>query len=266
MFSQTVPDSPDHHTDTVQSFRVLGVRVDAVQISQVIHLLEGWIRRPDRTRYVAVTGMHGIAEALHDAELRAILLAANLVVPDGMPLIWLARWNGHQLRRRVYGPELMDTFCRVTGGRYRHFFYGGAPGVSKSLGEMLSHKYGVVVAGTYSPPFRALGADEEKEILDLIHRSQADVLWVGLSTPKQERWMFHHRERLNVPVMLGVGAAFDLNLGRVRQAPRWMREHGLEWFFRLMIEPRRLWRRYLILGPQFAWNVSFELLGFKRYG
>ncbi len=262
---QTIVDTIDHHTDEVQKFRLFGLRVDAVQIPQVIDVIEDWIRRPDKTRYVAVTGMHGITEALHDSEMRSILLAADLVVPDGMPLVWLARWNGHHLPRRVYGPELMDTFCRETGSRYRHFFYGGAPGVPQALSQMLNLKYGIVVAGTFSPPFRALSAEEEMEALDLIRCAHADVLWVGLSTPKQERWMFQHREGLSVPVMLGVGAAFDLNLGRVRQAPHWMRENGLEWLFRLLMEPRRLWRRYLIMGPQFAWNVSFELLGLKRY-
>jgi len=251
---------------STESFRVLGVRVDAVQIPQVVKGLEEWIRqRGPRTRYVAVTGMHGVTESLHDCSFRTLLLEADLVVPDGAPLVWLGRWHGHPLRRRVYGPELMDAFCRETGPRYRHFFYGGAPGVPEALGERLSSKYDIQVAGTLSPPFRSLTPAEEADVAAMIHKAKPDVLWVGLSTPKQERWMYEHRDTISVPVMLGVGAAFDLNLGKLRQAPRWMREHGLEWLFRLLMEPRRLWKRYLIMGPIFAWNVSFELLGLRRY-
>ena|SRR5438105_7405530 len=251
---------------SLDNFRVLGVRVDAVQIPQVVVQLEEWIhRRGERTRYVTVTGMHGVTESLHDCEFRNIMLDADLVVPDGAPLVWLGRWNGHPLRRRVYGPELMDTFCRDTGSRYRHFFYGGAPGVPEALSTLLNRKYGVQIAGSYSPPFRPITAEEQKQIATMINDAKPDVLWVGLSTPRQERWMHEHREMIKVPVMLGVGAAFDLNLGTLRQAPHWMREHGLEWLFRLVMEPRRLWRRYLLLGPKFAWNVSFELLGLRRY-
>jgi len=130
---------------------------------------------------------------------------------------------------------------------------------------LLNRKYGVQIAGSYSPPFRPITAEEQKQIATMINDAKPDVLWVGLSTPRQERWMHEHREMIKVPVMLGVGAAFDLNLGTLRQAPHWMREHGLEWLFRLVMEPRRLWRRYLLLGPKFAWNVSFELLGLRRY-
>jgi N-acetylglucosaminyldiphosphoundecaprenol N-acetyl-beta-D-mannosaminyltransferase len=249
----------------LKSFRALGIRVDAVQIPDAIARLEDWIREPNGTRYVAVTGMHGVTEALDDCHFRDVLLAADLVVPDGMPLVWLGRLHGYPLRRRVYGPELMDTFCKQTGSRYRHFFYGGAEGVPESLGELLARKYGVQVVGTYSPPFRPLNAEEEKAVAEMINNSGADVLWVGLSTPKQERWMHAHRNTFHVPVMLGVGAAFDLNLGKLKQAPRWMRENGLEWLFRLLMEPRRLWKRYLVFGPKFVWNVSLELAGIKRF-
>jgi N-acetylglucosaminyldiphosphoundecaprenol N-acetyl-beta-D-mannosaminyltransferase len=165
----------------------------------------------------------------------------------------------------VYGPELTDTFCQETGGKYRHFFYGGAPGVADSLARAMQDRYGIRVAGTYCPPFRPLTEAEDREVVDLINSSKADVVWVGLSTPKQETWMYEHRDKLRVPVMFGVGAAFDLNTGRLTQAPRWMRENGLEWLFRLAAEPRRLWRRYLVMGPIFAWNVSLELLGLKVF-
>jgi N-acetylglucosaminyldiphosphoundecaprenol N-acetyl-beta-D-mannosaminyltransferase len=248
-------------------YRVLGVPVDAVQIPDTIARMKGWIAARDGSRFVAVTGMHGISESRHDATFRTILQSADLVVPDGMPLVWLGRFHGHALPRRVYGPELMLEFCGATASRgLRHYFYGGAEGVADALaGTMATRFPGLVVAGTYTPPFRALTADEDAEVVRRINEARADVLWVGLSTPKQERWMHAHRDRLTVPVMVGVGAAFDMHTGRAKQAPRWMREHGLEWFYRLLQEPRRLWRRYIVLGSQFVVNVALELSGMRRF-
>jgi N-acetylglucosaminyldiphosphoundecaprenol N-acetyl-beta-D-mannosaminyltransferase len=249
------------------SFSVLGVRVAAVQIPGVIAQMEEWIAEGTGSHYIAVTGMHGVTEAQHDAEFKRILNAADLVVPDGMPLVWLGRREGHALRRRVYGPELLPAFCeRTAAKRYRHFFYGAAAGVAEKLAETLAARFpGVEVAGTCSPPFRPLTPEEDSQIVELIRQAKADVLWVGLSTPKQERWMFEHRERLNVPVIVGVGAAFDLLTGKLKQAPPWMREHGLEWLFRLWREPRRLWRRYLVGGSKFLFYVSLELLRLRKF-
>jgi N-acetylglucosaminyldiphosphoundecaprenol N-acetyl-beta-D-mannosaminyltransferase len=248
------------------TFKVLGVRVHAVQIPDVIAQMENWIADRCQCRFIAVTGMHGVTEAQHDVLFKHILNSADLVVPDGMPLVWLGRHHGHALGRRVYGPELMQTFCRTTGAKYRHFFYGGMPGVAALIAGVLASRYGINVVGEYSPPFRPLSNQEDEEIVALINAARPDVVWVGLSTPKQERWMYEHRPRLLVPAVVGVGAAFDLNSGRSRQAPRWMREHGLEWFFRLLQEPRRLWKRYLIYGSEFAWRVTLELLSLRRLG
>lgn len=258
-------------TDAVPSFRVLGVRVDAVQIPDAIRIIERWInesrnRDEGRSRYIAVTGMHGVSEAQRDPVFKNALAAADLIVPDGMPLVWLGRWRGFgRLKRRVYGPELMETFCRETGGKYRHFFYGGAPGVADMLANVERERHGIQIAGTYCPPFRQLTPEEEREVRAIIDEASPDVLWVGLSTPKQETWMHKYRDQLRVPVMLGVGAAFDLNTGRLKQAPAWMREHGLEWLFRLLAEPRRLWRRYIINGSGFVWNVFLEELFSKSW-
>jgi N-acetylglucosaminyldiphosphoundecaprenol N-acetyl-beta-D-mannosaminyltransferase len=246
-------------------FHVLGVRVNAVQIPDVITRMEHWIARNDRCHFIAVTGMHGVTEAQHDVVFKEILNSADLVVPDGMPLVWLGRQHGYKLRRRVYGPELMQSFCYATGRRYRHYFYGGMPGVAEQLAETLTAQSGIDVVGTYSPPFHKISPAEDEEILERIHRTEPDILWIGLSTPKQERWMHGHRYRLRVPVTVGVGAAFDLNSGRIKQAPRWMREHGLEWCYRLMREPKRLWRRYLIYGSEFAWSVTLELLSLRKF-
>jgi N-acetylglucosaminyldiphosphoundecaprenol N-acetyl-beta-D-mannosaminyltransferase len=233
--------------------------VHAVQIPEVIRVLQSWIEERGPARFVAVTGMHGISVSREDRDFEAILRNASLVVADGMPLVWLGRMQGYKnMKRRVYGPELMETFCRETGSKYRHFFYGGPPGVAENLAELEHERYGIQIAGSYCPPFRCLTEEEECEVQRLIEASRPDVLWVGLSTPQQERWMYEHRETLRVPVMLGVGAAFDLNTGRLKQAPAWMRENGFEWLFRLCAEPRRLWQRYTINGSKFLWAVASE--------
>ncbi len=242
-------------TQTVEShtcFRVLGVRVDAVRIPDVVERMQAWIRNRDGCHSIAATGMHGVVKAQHDPAFRDLLNSTDLVVPDGMPLVWFGRRHGHHLPRRVYGPDLLLAFCEKSASQgYRHFFYGGEPGVAEQLAESLKVRFpGLNVVGTYSPPFRPLSAKEDEAMVEMMGRVAPDVLWVGLGAPKQERWMHEHKDRLRVPVIVGVGAAFDMLSGRRKQAPRWMREHGLEWSFRLLQEPRRLWRRYLVYGTQ----------------
>jgi len=252
---------------TAPSYRVLGVRVDAVQIPGVIGRMEEWIEERGRCRFIAVTDMHSVMEARHAASFREVLDAADMVVPDGFPLVWLGRRRGFALRRRVYGPELMERFCESTAAKgYRHFFYGGSAGVAEELAARFSARFtGLEVAGVICPPFRALTEEEDAQVISAINAARADVLWVGLGAPKQERWMFDHRERLNVPLLVGVGAAFDFHTGRVAQAPAWMGDHGLEWMFRLSREPRRLWRRYLVQGSEFVALVLMEWLGLKKF-
>jgi exopolysaccharide biosynthesis WecB/TagA/CpsF family protein len=249
-----------------QRFRVLGIPVDAVQICDVIARMEQWIGERSGGHFIAVTGMHGITEAQRDPSFKQVLSSADMVVADGMPLVWLGRRQGYALEERVYGPELMEGFLIQTGAKYRHFFYGGGRGVAERLAEKLREKYKIQVAGFYSPVFQQSPVREDSDVLAAIETARTDVLWVGLGTPKQERWMHIHRELLSVPVLVGVGAAFDLLAGRVKQAPHWMRENGLEWFFRLTQEPRRLWRRYLVYGSEFAWKASLQMLGLRRFG
>jgi N-acetylglucosaminyldiphosphoundecaprenol N-acetyl-beta-D-mannosaminyltransferase len=248
------------------AFHVLGVRIDAVQIGDTIARMEEWIHKREKCHYVAVTGMHGVTEAQHDTEFKGLLNEADLVVPDGMPLVWCARLRGRPLRRRVYGPELMLTFCQETAAKgYRHLLYGGDAGVPERLAASLMKACpGLCVAGTISPPFRPLTAEEDAQIVETIRIAAPDILWVGLSTPKQEKWMRDHRDGLGVPVLVGVGAAFDILSAAKRQAPAWMREHGLEWFFRLLQEPRRLWKRYLVYGSQFVFLETLEVLRMRR--
>ena len=257
--------NPEPRNPNPRSYTVLGVRVDTVQIPDVIELMEDWIAARSACHFIAFTGMHGISATQYDPSFKQILNSADLVVADGMPLVWLGRWYGYAMRRRVYGPELMESFCRNTGTLYRHYFYGGGRGVADRLAQILKQRYGVRTVGTYSPPFRPLTEEEKVEVDRRIQAAMPDVIWVGLSTPKQERWMYEHRPRLSVPLMAGVGAAFDFIPGTAKQAPTWMQENGLEWLFRLTQEPHRLWRRYLIMGSGFVWNVSLELLGLKKF-
>ena len=252
---------------SLPSYSTLGVRVDAAQIPDVIEQMQEWIDRREACHWIAVTGMHGVMEAQHNPAFKAELNRADLVVPDGMPLVWLGRLNGHNLARRVYGPEFMMAFCEKTEGRgYRHFFYGGKPGVAEKLASVLSKRFPrLQVAGIYAPPFRPLTPEEDDAVVRGIGEAAPDVVWIGLSTPKQEHWMNEHRGRLNASVLVGVGAAFDIHTGELRQAPRWMRERGLEWLFRLCLEPRRLWRRYIVYGSQFLFWVAIEQLGFCKF-
>jgi N-acetylglucosaminyldiphosphoundecaprenol N-acetyl-beta-D-mannosaminyltransferase len=236
------------------AFDVLGVRVDVVQIADVIHHMRQWIDAKGPCRWIAVTGMHGVMVAQDDPAFRNTLQAADLVVPDGISLVWLGRMRGRRLKRRVYGPDLFAAFFGdPVSKETRHFLYGGAPGVAESLASVVARRYpSARVVGTITPPFRSLSSEEEDAVIAQINAAAPDVVWVGLSTPKQELWMQRHRSRLRVPVLVGVGAAFDFISGRVRQAPQWLRDRGLEWLWRLVHEPRRLWRRTVLLGPRFV--------------
>jgi N-acetylglucosaminyldiphosphoundecaprenol N-acetyl-beta-D-mannosaminyltransferase len=248
-------------------FSVLGVAFNALQIPDVILQMRHWIARREACRYIAVTGMHGITEARHKMEFRQALADADLVVADGTPVVWIARFRGHHLRRRVYGPELMLRFCQeaVSAG-CRHYLLGGASGVPEELAQSLEKSCpGIIIVGAHSPSFRPSTEEEDASVIENINLAAADVLWVGLGTPKQETWMREHRDKLRVPVMIGVGAAFDFLSHRKRQAPVWMQERGLEWLFRLLQEPQRLWKRYLVGGFEFVVLVALELLGLRRF-
>lgn len=251
---------------TIDRVNILGVGVSAVNIPMVLDVIDGWIAQ--RTpHYVCVTGVHGVMESQSDEALRKIHNQAGLVTPDGMPLVWLGRLKGFHNVRRSYGPDLMLALCaRSVEKQYRHFFYGGAEGVPEKLAEVLQTRFpGLVVAGTYSPPFRSLTPEEDQAIVNMINETHPDIVWVGLSTPKQERWMAKYVGRLSAPALLGVGAAFDFHTGRKPQAPHWMQLSGLEWLFRLLCEPRRLWKRYLINNPRFVIAILLQALKVRRY-
>jgi N-acetylglucosaminyldiphosphoundecaprenol N-acetyl-beta-D-mannosaminyltransferase len=240
---------------------VLGVRVAAISMLDATEAIDRWIANREN-QYVCVTGVHGIMESWRDPSLKEIHNRAGLVTPDGMPLVWLCRALGVSKVERVYGPDLMLAVCEnsVRNG-YRNFFFGGASGIPEKLTTKLCDRFpGLIVAGTYSPPFRDVTSKEDAEIVEFIRETRPDIVWVGVSTPKQERWMAEHVHRFTGSLLIGVGAAFDIHSGVKPQAPAWMRRTGLEWLFRLSIEPRRLWKRYLINNPLFLLLVAWQFL------
>jgi len=245
---------------------ILGVGVSAIDLPSALEQIDRFIAEKRQT-YVCVTSVHGVIESQKDPVLRAIHNEAGLVVPDGMPLVWTGRLKGYSDMGRVTGPDLLPAACeRLLDSGCRHFFYGGGEGVAQRLGEVLRQRFsGLKVVGEYSPPFRPLTEAEEKEVVDHINATKPDIVWVGLSTPKQERWMAAFRPKLKAPMLIGVGAAFDFNAEIKRLAPRWMRNNGLEWFYRLTTEPRRLWRRYLYVVPVFVILSILQILKIKRY-
>jgi len=250
-----------------KTVNILGVPVAAVNIARAVQVIEQWIEEGRRT-YVTVTGVHGIMESHRREEVRRVHNAAGMCVPDGMPTVWIGRLCGHRNMQRVYGPDLMlELMRRSVENGYTHFFYGGREGVPDLLrGNLVARFPGLKVVGALSPPFRPMTEQEEAELRELIDELAPDILWVGLSTPKQERWMAAHVGKLNTKVMIGVGAAFDFHAGLLKQAPRWVQQLGLEWFFRMCVEPRRLSRRYLLNNPQFIWLMLCQALGLGRSG
>lgn len=243
---------------TVSTVDVLGVPVSAINMDMALDTLGRWIAEATPA-YVCVTGVHGVMESQRDPVLLQIHQEAGLVTPDGMPLVWLCRKRGQRAVERVYGPDLLLRVCeRSLRTGWSHYFYGGAEGVAVELARHLSEMFpGLKIAGTHCPPFRPLTEEEDADVMREIAASGADIVWVGLSTPKQERWMSTHVGRVGAPVLIGVGAAFDFHSGRKRQAPTWMQRNGLEWLYRMLQEPRRLGPRYLRHNPAFVAQLLF---------
>jgi len=245
---------------------VLGVGISVLNRPLAVKLVVEAARHR-RRGYICVTGVHGVMESYDDERVRAIHNRAFLVTPDGMPMVWLGRLRGHREMGRVYGPDLMLDVCEASCQHgFRHFFYGGTGGVAEELRRGLTRRFpGLQVVGTFEPPFRPLDPQEEQSLAQQVEAAAPDILWVGLSTPKQEKFMADYLPKLKVTLMFGVGAAFDFHAGRAPQAPAWMQRSGLEWFYRLCREPRRLWKRYLGNNPRFVCLVAAQLLGLRRY-
>lgn len=240
--------------------RILGIRFDLITFDAVINMIERW-RSDGQRRYVTLTNPHSVLLCHRDEQMKRATVRAGLTLPDGMGIILAARFLGHPHSGRVDGPTLMLHLCDV-GRRYgyRHFFYGGAQDVAGRLAERLRKLYpGLKIAGTYSPPFRAV-AGEDTEIVNRINAANPDILWIGLGAPKQEQWMAMHLGRIHATTMIGVGAAFDFHSGNVKWSPTWIRKLGLEWAYRLAQNPRRMWRRNVIDAPLFISKIVKERL------
>ena len=245
---------------------ILGMGVSHITPVQAVQYFDEFIKSGGH-HYVCVSNVYSAILCQKDEVLRRIHNEAHMVTPDGKPLCWVQTLMGHPLKQRVYGPDLMLDVCAdgIEKG-YKHYLYGGRDGVPQRLAELLKERYpGIQVVGAASPPFGELPPEEQDRYIQEINESGADIVWVGLGGPRQEYWMGKHFGRVNAAVMIGVGAAFDFHTGDVRQAPAWIRNNGLEWFFRLCMEPRRLWKRYVYSNPVFVILVLLQLLGLKKY-
>ncbi len=253
---------------------VLGIGVSVTSYGEALRTCAQWVHehrtggnaRQDAP-YVAVLNVHSVMTGVLDSSFRVVLNSADLGTSDGMPLVWAVRWLGARGQMRVYGPDLMLALCgQAARLGHRIFLYGGRDETLARLCEVLEARFpSLAIAGSYSPPFRRLTPEEDAACVERIRASDPDLIFVGLGAPKQELWMAEHKAQIPGVVMLGVGAAFDFHCGRIRQAPCWMQQSGLEWLFRLHLEPARLWRRYVLLNPLFVILWSLQMTGILRY-
>jgi N-acetylglucosaminyldiphosphoundecaprenol N-acetyl-beta-D-mannosaminyltransferase len=253
------------HLPDDRAVSVLGVRVHATSMDRALRTVEQAVTSREKG-YVCVTGVHGVMEAQSDDSLKRILNQSTLTVPDGRPTVWVGWMHGLFEMRQVTGPDLMLQICELSAGKgYRHFFYGGNPGVAEELRDALTRRYpGLNVVGCFCPPFRPLSGEEENALIRTVSELKPDFFWVGLSTPKQEKFMHQYLAKLDTRLMLGVGAAFDIHTGRIKDAPYWMKLGGVQWLHRLYQDPKRLWRRYLINNPKFVYRIALELVGASK--
>ena len=246
--------------------QVLGVPVSVLTFDQAVATIDGWIARGEH-KYVCTLDVHALMESQSAPEVGNIYRSAAMVTPDGMPLVWLQHRSGYRTAERICGPDLMPAVFHHSQERgYRHFLYGSSDTTLSLLQEKLGRKFpGAKIVGSYSPPYRALTREEEREVDRLVNAADPDIVWVGLGAPKQDRWMAAHRGALKAPVLIGVGAAFDILAGRVKRAPRFLQRTGCEWMFRIAQEPRRLSKRYLESNSKFAVMLIGEKLGLTKH-
>jgi N-acetylglucosaminyldiphosphoundecaprenol N-acetyl-beta-D-mannosaminyltransferase len=245
---------------------ILGIGISAVNMETATLQIMDWIRYQAR-EMVSVAAVHSIVDAQREAQSKLAMQNSGICVPDGMPLVWMLKLSGIKNVSRVFGPDLMLSVCdRMSAKNMSAYYYGGAQGVAEELALKMEETYsGIRTAGTYSPPYRELTELEENQIVEKINSTGADIIWVGLGSPKQEKWMYKFRNQLTAPVLIGVGAAFDYNTGRIQRAPSWIQNSGLEWLFRLLQEPGRLWKRYMRNNPLFLFYIFCEKFGLKKF-
>ena len=243
---------------------IVGTSISSISLDELLSLFEQWIAA-HQDRYVVFRDVHGVIAARTNQDLDLAHKQADIVAPDGMPLVWALRATRARASR-VCGPDTLLATCEYGLSRgWKHYFYGGAPGVAEKLVSELHLKYpGLSVVGIQCPPFRQLTPEEDEQACAKIRAAQPDLIWVCLGTPKQEIWMSQHQGKCGGAIMLGVGAAFDFHALLVRRAPRWMQRAGLEWMVRLLTDPKRLWRRYLVMAPAFAALATWEAIQRRR--
>jgi N-acetylglucosaminyldiphosphoundecaprenol N-acetyl-beta-D-mannosaminyltransferase len=245
---------------------VLGIGIDAVNMEQALERIEADLRQR-RKGYVCLAGAHGVMEAQRDPTLATIYAGAALTAPDGMPTVWVGRHQGYKKMERVAGPDLMlEVISRKEFSNYSHFLCGGKDGIAQELREKLLARYpSVKIAGIYTPPFGPMSHVQEMEFIDTVNRLQPDIIWVGISTPKQERFMAHYLPLLDTTLMFGVGAAFDFHTGRIADCADWIKRAGLQWLDRLLQDPKHLWKRYLRNNPPFLFYSLLQITGLRVY-
>lgn len=243
---------------------VIGVPIDAVEWEETLSRIAAWSAARE-SRYVCICNVHSVVTASRDVNFGVAVSRADMATPDGAPVAWMLRRVGFSGQARINGPDLMWRYCaRAAESGEQMYLYGGTPETLDALQErLLSNFPRLRIAGVYSPPFRPLTEAEDKAVVEKINGSGAGVVWVSLGCPKQELWMAAHRGRIQA-VMVGVGAAFDYHACALRRAPRWMQHAGLEWLHRLLTEPRRLWRRYLVTNSLFLFGAAKQLLLTRR--
>jgi len=250
----------------IDRVNVLGVRVDPVDMDSAALIFEAQLKAKKKG-YVCLAGVHGIMEAQKDSNLKSIFAGALLVAPDGMPTVWMGRAQGFSRMQRVFGPDLMlEIFAREEFHGCTHFLCGGEAGVAESLRKEILRRFPETkIVGTYSPPFRLMTTEEEASFAATIRSVQPDVIWIGISTPKQERFMARYLPMLETTLMVGVGAAFLYHTGAIQDSPQWVKRMGMQWLHRLLQEPSRLWKRYLLNNPHFVVCALLQMLGIRHY-
>jgi N-acetylglucosaminyldiphosphoundecaprenol N-acetyl-beta-D-mannosaminyltransferase len=245
---------------------ILGIAIDAINMDQALARIEANLRLR-RKGYVCLAGVHGVMEAQRDPDLAKILADAAVVAPDGMPTVWVGHHQGHLDMERVAGPDLMlEVIGREEFRGYSHFLCGGKEGVAEELRDLLVARYPELqIVGTYSPPFGPILPAQEEELLSAINSVRPDIVWVGISTPKQERFMDRYLPLLDTTLMFAVGAAFDFHTGRIADCSDWIKRSGLQWLHRLLQDPKHLWKRYLRNIPPFLFYIFLQLTGIRSY-
>jgi N-acetylglucosaminyldiphosphoundecaprenol N-acetyl-beta-D-mannosaminyltransferase len=245
---------------------VLGIGIDAVNMQQALAKIAQELEQR-RKGYICLAGVHGVMEAQRNPEVARVLAGAALVAPDGMPTVWVGHYQGHSQMERVTGPDLMLEVMRREEFRgYTHFFCGGKEGIAGELRDQVLAQFPFVkIAGTYMPPFGPMSPEQEEEFIEQIGRLKPDIIWVGISTPKQELFMERYLPLLDTTLMFGVGAAFDFHTGRIADCAEWIKRCGFQWLHRLLQDPKHLWKRYLRNNPSFLFSIALQLTGLKSY-